>query len=96
MDEADRAAVIAHMNTDHAYAVLMYAWHYAARSDALRAQITGLCYTQLNVQIKSRGNSTLEHLDIALIEPIVSAADARCVLIKMARESRAALDDVDS
>ncbi len=77
------AAMIAHMNDDHADAVLGYVHHYAALPDAQSATLVALDASGMLVHAVIDGTS--QPVAIAFDHTLRDAADARDTLIAMAR-----------
>jgi putative heme iron utilization protein len=77
------AAMIAHMNADHADSVLGYVHHYAKLSAAESATLVSLDANGMLVHAMVDG--TPQSVAIAFDHTLVDAADARDTLIAMAR-----------
>lgn len=84
---ADAASgIIEHMNRDHADALVAYARHFAG-APAEEATMVGV--DRLGFKLRLRGGERLWSVRIAFPRAVTTAADARAVLIAMAREARA-------
>jgi putative heme iron utilization protein len=88
LDDLDKHAIIAHMNTDHADAVLLYAQMLAGYVGAQTAVLERLEETSMALRVEVLGSADPILLEVALPEAIRSSADARRVLIKLARQAR--------
>jgi putative heme iron utilization protein len=77
------AAMIAHMNDDHADAVLGYVHRYAALPEAKAATLVSLDANRMLVHAEIDG--TTQPVAIAFDHALSDAADARDTLIAMAR-----------
>ena len=77
------AAMIAHMNDDHADAVLGYVHHSGALPSAESARLVAIEPTHMRIDA-SVGSTTIA-VDIRFDHTLEDAADARDTLIAMAR-----------
>ncbi len=82
------ASMIAHMNDDHADAVLAYARHYGNMAAVERARIVAMDARVLTVEATNGTQSST--LDIPFDHEIVDADDGRDTLIAMYRQAAAA------
>jgi len=82
------AAIIDHMNADHAPALALIAEH-AGNLPAREATMTSV--DRLGFRVRVRTEDRLQGLRIAFPEEVRSAEDARRVLVAMVREARSAL-----
>jgi hypothetical protein len=89
LSPADRARFIAHMNDDHADAVLAYARHYGARTAATAATLAGLDSEGLDLVVTEPSGD--RPVRIVFPTPLVDAEDAHHTLVRMAREAAMAL-----
>jgi putative heme iron utilization protein len=85
------ADVVAHMNNDHAGAVLLYAKTFGGLPQASAAIMTGIDETGMNLQVTCDNNIT--HVRIVFDQPLRSAGDARRVLVDMAMTARTLLEE---
>ena len=84
---AEAAAGIAeHMNRDHADALVAYARHFAG-APAEEATMVGV--DRLGFKLRLRGGERVSSVRIGFPREVTTVADARAVLIEMAREARA-------
>ena len=86
MTEAERQRAIAHMNADHAEAVLLYAQVFGRISDATEATMSDL--DQHAMQLRVATPAGPRDLTIPLTREALSLASARDVLVEMVREAR--------
>jgi len=77
------AAMIAHMNDDHADSVLGYVHRFGALPAATSARLVGLETTHMLIEATIDGSA--ESVRIPFDHPLRDAADARDTLIAMAR-----------
>jgi putative heme iron utilization protein len=77
------AAMIAHMNDDHADSVLGYVHRFAALPAATSARLVGLETTHMLIEATIDGSA--ESVRIPFDHSLRDAADARNTLIAMAR-----------
>jgi putative heme iron utilization protein len=85
----DGADVLAHMNDDHADALLLYARAFTAATDATRARMTAVDRYGFELSIdtpRGRGPARL-----AFSAPIASKDEARKALVALVREARSTL-----
>ena len=82
------AGAIAHMNDDHADAVIDITRHFGGRPDVVTAVMTGLDRTTMEVRAAAAGEAP-SALTVRLSRSIGSAGDVRAVLVEMARAARA-------
>ena len=80
------AGLVEHMNRDHADALVAYARHFAG-APAEEATMVGV--DRLGFKLRLRGGERVSSVRIAFPREVTTAADARAVLIDMAREARA-------
>jgi hypothetical protein len=89
LTSADRARIVSHMNDDHADAVLAYARHLGARPAATAATLAGLDPEGMDLVVTEPTG------DIAVRIPfsptLTDATDAHHTLVRLAKESSAAL-----
>ena len=84
---AEAAAGLAeHMNRDHADALVAYARHFAG-APAEEATMVGV--DRLGFKLRLRGGERVSSVRIGFPREVTTVADARAVLIEMAREARA-------
>ena len=79
--------ICAHMNDDHADAVLLYAKAYGGVDDALAAQLLKVEPDGMNLLVQTE-TSTIP-VEIAFDHELVDSEDAHQTLITMVREARA-------
>jgi putative heme iron utilization protein len=79
--------IVAHMNADHAAALLGYARVHARRPDVTAARMVAIDAGGLDLVVQAgRGE---ERLRVAFAQPLRRASEARSVLVQMAEEARA-------
>jgi putative heme iron utilization protein len=79
--------ICAHMNDDHADAILLYAKFYGGVDDALAAQMLKVEPSGMNLLVQTQ-NSTIP-VEIAFDHELEDSEDAHQTLIAMVREARA-------
>jgi putative heme iron utilization protein len=89
LTSTDRAAIVDHMNRDHADAVLHYVQFFGATPLATAATLIAIDSDAM--YIDAHLNGQLKKVTIGFDQPIHDSATARKVLIKMARQARDAL-----
>jgi len=82
----ERERVLAHMNGDHADAVLGYARHFAGQSASLAARLTDIDARGITLAVTLPDGETAVRIEFD--EPLTKPEDAHTVLVAMARESR--------
>ncbi|MET0261956.1 MAG: DUF2470 domain-containing protein [Rariglobus sp.] len=84
---AEKAAhILDHMNEDHADAILNYAHHFARRTTATAARLTGIDQTGIDLAVtEPAGESPVR---IAFEKALTSPEDAHMVLVGMARAAK--------
>ncbi|CAM2772354.1 DUF2470 domain-containing protein [Rariglobus hedericola] len=84
---AEKAAhILDHMNEDHADSILNYAHHFARRSAATAARLSGIDQTGMDLVVTEPAGET--SVRIAFEKPLTSPEDAHMVLVGMARAAR--------
>jgi putative heme iron utilization protein len=83
LPEAAVAAIVAHMNDDHADAVLAYVHRFGSRPEAESARLVGVDETGMDIEATTGG--VAHPVRIAFDHALADAADARDTLIAMAR-----------
>ena len=83
LDEAAVAAILGHMNGDHASAVLHYAKAHGGRADAEAAELTGLDGDGMDLSVRTPGGTVA--LRVPFPRPITTRGEARQVLMDLAR-----------
>jgi putative heme iron utilization protein len=78
--------ICAHMNDDHAEAVLMYAKVYGHASEATAAKITAIDPTGMDLIAEVAGGST--SVRIVFDHELVDSEDAHQTLITMVKQAR--------
>ena len=86
MDDATRAEVMAHMNADHADAVLLYAQVFGEIEHALSARMVAFDRQRMRLEVDD--GTGVQSIDVPFSEPVDSPGAARRVLITMARTAR--------
>jgi len=82
----ERERVLAHMNGDHADAVLGYARHYAGQAASLSARLTDIDARGIALEVTLPDGET--SMRIEFDQPLTKPEDAHTVLVAMAREVR--------
>ena len=89
LSSADRSRIVAHMNEDHGDAVLAYARHLGARPTATAATLAALDPEGMDLVVtEPAGDSAIR---ISFSPTLVDATDAHHTLVRLAKESAAAL-----
>lgn len=86
---ADRARILSHMNEDHADAVLAYARHLGARPAATAATLAALDPEGMDLVVTEPGGDIAVRIQFSTA--LVDATDAHHTLVRLAKESAAAL-----
>ena len=86
---ADAAAILEHMNDDHADALPVYCRAFAGVSDVSGALMTSI--DRLGFEISVQTPAGARTVRLAFPEPIASKTDARTALVALLREGRAKL-----
>ena len=84
---ADAAAIVAHMNADHADANLLYATALAGLDDATEAVMVGIDRYGVTLQVATPGGPRLARLGFPT--PLSSSDDARPAVIALLAQARA-------
>jgi hypothetical protein len=85
----DAAAILAHMNQDHADALPLYLRAFASVTEVLRVEMSSIDRLGFELSVgTSQGTQTVR---LAFHEPIASKNDARKALVGLLREARAQL-----
>ena len=87
MTEAERQAAIAHMNADHADAVLLYAQVFGRIPGATDATMTDLDQHAMRLLVETADGP--RRVTVPLSSEARSLASARDVLVDMARDAKA-------
>lgn len=85
LDSSAVAAIVAHMNDDHADAVLGYVRRFHAATAADSAELVTLDEHAMLIRVTAAGAQS--EVRIAFDHPLADAGDARDTLIAMARET---------
>ncbi|MFT5392620.1 MAG: putative heme iron utilization protein [Gammaproteobacteria bacterium] len=85
----DAAGIIAHMNADHADAVLAYAHAYTSEHACTCARLVAIDANTLTLVALHKGRQT--RVSINLPESIDNGQAARRVLIQMVKQAREAI-----
>lgn len=91
LSAARSADVVAHMNNDHAEAVLLYAKTFGGLPQATAANMTGIDETGMDLNVTCDNKSAC--VRIAFDQPLQSTGDARRVLVDMAAAARKLLGE---
>lgn len=83
---AQRAHVLAHMNTDHADAVLRYARFFAGQETARAAQLTGIDARGIDLLVTMPAGTAVARVEFE--RPLAQPDDAHPTLVAMAKEAR--------
>lgn len=86
---ADSAAILEHMNQDHADALPLYCRAFARTADVLDVRMTSI--DRLGFEMSAVTRQGTRTLRVAFHEPIASKADARRALVGLLQEARAKL-----
>lgn len=85
------AGIVAHMNEDHADALLAYARAFTAAADARAAVMTGIDRHGFEMRVETGEGERAERL--AFERAIATPTEARKALVGLVRKARAALSD---
>lgn len=86
LPEAAERRIVAHMNADHAAALLGYARAQGARPDATAARLVAIDALGIDLLVDTgRGQ---ERVRVPFAQPLRRASEARAVLVRMAEEAR--------
>jgi len=86
LTEQDIAAIVEHMNADHADALLLYAQAFGGVPEAEHARMLGIEPGSLELEIT--GPHGRRRVRVTLPEQIAAPGDARRVLVAMVGEAR--------
>lgn len=86
LNEADRQAVIEHMNGDHADALILYAQVFGGLDDVGRAVMTDIDRTSISLSVESGDQP--QNLKIPLGREVHSRQDIRATLVDMVKRAR--------
>lgn len=81
--------IIAHMNTDHADALVLYCKAFSKATDITSASMTGI--DRYGFEMSARTSEGPRPVRLAFARPISTAEDARAVLISMLKDARSKL-----
>lgn len=82
LDNAARAAVIEHMNDDHADACLLYARRQAGLPEAQNAVMIDITLSHMRLEVDGR------HVEVAFHRRATGRNDLRAVLVEMVKRAR--------
>lgn len=82
LDDAARAAVIEHMNDDHADACLLYARRQAGLPEAQNAVMIDITLSHMRLEVDGR------RVEVAFHRPATGRDDLRAVLVEMVKRAR--------
>ncbi len=83
------AGIIAHMNEDHADALVLYCKAFSKAIDAASARMTGI--DRYGFEMSARTNEGPRPVRLAFARPVSTPVDARVVLISMLKDARSKL-----
>ena len=83
------AGIIAHMNADHAGAMVLYCRAFSQATEITSASMTGI--DRYGFEMSARTTAGPRPVRLAFASPISTAADARAVLISMLKDARSKL-----
>lgn len=86
LSEADRQAVIEHMNGDHADALILYAQVFGGLNDVGRAVMTDIDRTSISLNVDSGDRQ--QDLEIPLDREVHSRQEIRATLVDMVKRAR--------
>ncbi len=89
LTSSDRARIVAHMHDDHADAVLASPRHLGARSAATSATLAGLDAEGMDLVVTEPAGDHAVRIQFST--PLADAEDAHHTLVRLAKESTAAL-----
>ena len=82
LDDAARAAVIEHMNDDHADACLLYARRQAGLPEAQNAVMIDITLSHMRLEVDGR------RVEVAFHRRATGRDDLRAVLVEMVKRAR--------
>ena len=82
LDDAARAAVIEHMNDDHADACLLYAQRQAGLPEAQNAVMIDITLSHMRLEVDGR------RVEVAFHRRATGRDDLRAVLVEMVKRAR--------
>jgi putative heme iron utilization protein len=80
------AGIIAHMNADHADALVLYCKAFSKATDITSASMTGI--DRYGFEMSAKTSEGLRPIRLAFARPISTPEDARAVLISMLKDAR--------
>ena len=80
------AGIIAHMNADHADAMVLYCRAFSQATEITSASMTGI--DRYGFEMSARTTAGPRPVRLAFASPISTAEDARAVLISMLKDAR--------
>jgi putative heme iron utilization protein len=83
------AGIIAHMNADHADALVLYCKAFSKATDVTSASMTGI--DRYGFDMSAKTNEGPRPIRLAFARPIGTPEDARAVLISMLKDARSRL-----
>jgi len=89
LTEQEMQSILEHMNQDHEDSLRIYVSYYGGIPEVRRAQLRALTRHEMRIQVQGDGVDCL--LAIPLSRPVDTPADARSVLVEMARVARQSL-----
>lgn len=89
LTEQEMQGILEHMNQDHEDSLRIYVSYYGGIPHVRRAQMRALTRHEMRIQVEGEGVDCL--LAIPLSQPVDTPADARRVLVEMARHARQSL-----
>lgn len=84
-----QAGIVAHMNDDHADAVLLYAQVLAGKADATSAVMIGIDAQEIILDVIDHDEQSIR-VTVPLPETVTTPGGARNALIDMVKQARAA------
>jgi heme oxygenase (biliverdin-IX-beta and delta-forming) len=83
------AGMIAHMNADHADAMLLYCKAFSRATDAVSASMTGV--DQYGFEMSAKTSEGPRPIRLAFAHPVATPEEARAALVAMVKDARSKL-----
>lgn len=83
------AGILAHMNADHADALVIYCKAFSRATEITSATMTGI--DQYGFEMSARTSEGPRPVRLAFTRPVSTTEDARAVLISMLKDARSRL-----
>ena len=91
LSTSDIAAIVDHMNEDHADTLVNYVRYFGGVEEVISATLNTITTTEMHIDVIAHSLSC--KLAIPLSRTIQQASDARNILVEMAKQARAGLHE---